>query len=133
MPDIDALENLQRVAELCRRANHVLDMGQFWSNCGTFGCLAGWAAQDPWFQDRGLQVMSATPGGNRVGVVVWWRRKNSVPYALRDFEALQEFFGLDEYQTNYLFADNPWATNVEQIKDWSDALARINEVIRGEV
>ena len=131
--NIDALENLQRVAEQCLRTNAPLDMSTFWSNCGTFGCLAGWAAQDPWFQHQGLQVLSATPAGNRAGVVVWWRRRNGVPYAIRDFDALQEFFGLDEFQTNYLFADNPWATSVEQIKDWHDALARINEVIRGEV
>jgi len=133
MANIDALENLRRVAEGCLRNNDTLNMGTFWSNCGTFGCLAGWAAQDPWFQAQGLEVMSATPAGNRVGVVVWWRRKGGVPYALRDFEALEEFFGLDTFQANYLFADNPHATNVETIKDWHDAIARINEVIRGEV
>lgn len=133
MPNVDHLRQLKRVVYEQIAADSPLDMSTFWHPCGTFGCLAGWAAHDDYFRSKGLQVMPGKYGGNYFGVLVLWLKKEGAPHAMQDFKALEHFFELDAYQACYLFGNNPDATGHDAIVDWHDALARINEVISGEV
>lgn len=138
MPHTEHLEKLQEVVRYHIAAGTPLDMSVFWHPCGTMGCVAGWAAHDPYFQDLGLQVLPGTyPGnggvGNRQGVLILWRKRNGESYAYRDFDALKVLFDLDEPQCAYLFGDAPLFTSFERIDDWHDALSRIQDVLRGDV
>lgn len=133
MPNVLHLEKLADVVRYHITADSVLDMACFWHPCGTFGCIAGWAAHDPYFKDLGLEVLPGSYAGNRAGVLVLWRRKDGKPYAYRDFDALETLFELDDYQACYLFGNNPESTGCDLIEDWDDALLRIQEVIRGDV
>jgi len=133
MPHHEHLEELARIVRHHNALGTPLDMGCFWSVCGTHGCIAGWAAQDDYFRDLGLAVMPAKVGGNRHGVLVLWQRKGGQPHALQAFDALEHLFELDAYQAAYIFGDNPIITGAETITCWGDALSRIQEVLRGDV
>lgn len=133
MPNTEHLEELTRVVRYHNAKGTPLDMSVFWHPCGTFGCIAGWAARDPYFRDLGLEVLPGAYQGNRQGVLILWRKRNGQPYAYRDFEALEVLFELDELQAAYLFGDAPLITGFDRIDDWDEALSRIGEVIRGEV
>jgi len=133
MPDIALLEHLAEVVRQRIDADSALDMSVFWHPCGTFGCVAGWAAHDPHFQALGLVVQSGTYAGNRQGAIMLQRYRAGVPYTIAGFDALTELFALDEVQVAYLFGDAPLFTGFERIIDWHDALSRIYEVLRGEV
>jgi hypothetical protein len=133
MPDLLLLEQLKRVAAQRQAEDASLDMSVFWHPCGSFGCLAGWAARDPFFAALGLKVLQGAYGGNTQGVLLWERRKDGVPYHLSSFKALEALFGLDEFQACYLFGNNPDNFGVENVIDWEDAIERIEEVIRGDV
>lgn len=133
MPNNDLLDILADIARQRQQADSPLDMSVFWHPCGTFGCLAGWAAQDERFKALGLQVLPGAYGGNQQGVLVLWRKRGGVPYAFRNFDALKELLDLDEFQACYLFGNNPDNFGVENIVDWQDCLDRIEEVRRGEV
>ncbi len=132
MPDLDKLGHLRRVVLARIETDDPLDMSVFWHPCGTFGCVAGWAAQDPFFQSIGLKVVQGRYGGNAQGVLLWERRRFGVPYTLSAFAALEELFGLDEWQACYLFGNNPEITGAEPPADWHEVLSRVDEVIRGD-
>jgi hypothetical protein len=132
MPNVLFLGELARVVRQRRAAGSPLTM-EAWARvtaCGTAHCLAGWAACDPFFRELGLRCV---PSAGPHGALFLQRRQDGKPVYLEGFEALQELFELDDYQSNYLFGDNPWASNVDRIESWDDALSRINEVIRGEI
>ena len=133
------LEQLLRVATERKHANSALDMSCWWHPCGTFGCLAGWAAHDPFFEELGLRVLPGTYAGNgsgtihNQGVLILWLRANGKPAPLNYFEALQYLFELDEHQALYLFGNNPDATMHDAIVDWDDAIERIKDVMEGRI
>lgn len=127
------LEKLQELVRYHITQDTPLDMSVFWHPCGTFGCMAGWAAHDSYFQELGLRVTSGTYKGNRQGEIVLCRQHKAQPYYIQGFEALKELFELDETQCAYLFGDAPLFTNFERIDDWHDALSRIGDVLRGDV
>lgn len=133
MPHVEHLTKLADIVRYHIAQDDPLDMSVFWHPCGTFGCLAGWAARDPYFRELGLEVLPGAYGGNRQGVLILWRRMNGQPYAYRDFDALKELFELDEVQVAYLFGDAPLMTGFERTDDWHEALSRIQEVLRGEI
>jgi hypothetical protein len=139
MPDVALLTLLEDIARARMLEDVPLDMSTFWHPCGTFGCLAGWAAQDPRFAAMGLSLEPGTYGGrtstgNRQGCLLLHRKRNGEPYMLTNFDALASLFDLDDYQVAYLFGDNdPNVTGYERIIDWMDCLERIGEVRRGEV
>lgn len=133
MPDVQLLSLLEGVAQQRLLEDAALDMSVFWHPCGTFGCLAGWAAHDRRFQQLGLQIIPGAYAGNRQGSLVLWRKRDGEPYAHRGFDALKLLFDLDEFQACYLFGNNPDNFGVENIVDWHDAIVRIGEVMRGEI
>lgn len=134
MPNNDLLDLLADIARQRKQADDPLDMSVFWHPCGSFGCLAGWAARDPRFQEMGLKVLPGAYGGNQQGVLLLERKRNGEPYTIQGFDALTQLFDLDDYQVGYLFGDqNPEVTGYERIVDWDDCLERIGEVRRGEV
>ncbi len=133
MPDRDHLSQLRRVVKERIAADSPIDMSVFWHPCGTFGCVAGWAARDPYFKAQGLSLIPGTYKGNFMGTITLRRAKMGQLLLLSDFRALRELFDLDEYQACYLFGNNPEITGCDAIVDWDDALQRVDEVMSGEV
>ena len=125
MPNTEHLEKLADVVRYHIKHDTPLDMSTWWHPCGTFGCLAGWAAQDAYFKRLGLKVTQGVYGANRTGMISF----EGFPGIL----AVERLFDLDEHQAAYLFGNNPEITGADAIEDWHEALSRINEVIRGEV
>ena len=67
-----------------------LNFDEFASDCGTYHCLAGWAACDPVFVQQGFQL---------------WRGRYTRPVfeGRGDLDAVALFFGLDEGEVKCLF------------------------------
>ena len=134
MPNKDHLTELLRVAKQRRADDVPLDMSVFWHACGTFGCLAGWAAHDPYFRQLGLQVVKGRyHTSDRTGTLWLMHYENRQFKPKMDFKALEYLFELDAYQSCYLFGNNPEITGEEPIVDWEEAVRRIEEVLNGEV
>ena len=99
----EAFIQLKRVLAAVPRRNFDL---RLWAlprpGCGTTGCAAGWAALDPWFQERGFYL--ASPDSFRVvhttqellAVPPDSRFSLSPTYnSWRGFRALSEFFDIE--------------------------------------
>ena len=70
-----------------------VDFDTFVSTCGTYQCLAGWAACDPAFIRQGFRLR----GGRYVRPVFDGRS---------DLDAVAAFFGLDDGEVKCLFGPN---------------------------
>lgn len=127
MPDVVRLEELKRILAGVRDLKGELNM-KVWV-CGTAACIGGWAARNAKFRALGLDFQTPEQCGGRHGNIVLWRK----PKPLWGFNALEHFFDLDETQANYLFADNPCATGFDPIKSFDEGIARIDEILRGEI
>ena len=82
LPHVEAMAQQGRV-----------DFDTFASECGTYQCLAGWAALDPAFIRQGFQLR----GGRYIRPVF---------EGYSDLEAVAEFFGLDSGEVKCLFGPN---------------------------
>lgn len=128
MPDLLLLDKLRDVVNDCIVKDVPLDQSTWWHPCGTFGCVAGWAAHYEPFISMGLRVV-----GGSYGNLGYYRAGNILYAGKSDIDALMLLFDLDYYQACYLFGNNPEITGQENTIDWYDALSRINEVMRGDI
>jgi len=68
----------------------------FTTNCGTSACVAGWAASDPWFIKRGLQLEVASIYGDQISAMPTYKKSTM-------FSALELFFRIDDNTATYIF------------------------------
>ena len=118
-PNIEGLRQVVRVIEeLPDDDDHQFQMGH-WMSCGTSGCLIGWAASDPWFEERGLTLRAQ--GLDTIGRMVY------LPTFEEDagFHAVMAFFNLTYDTTTYLFTADTGAA-----RDREAALNKVREYIR---
>jgi hypothetical protein len=126
MPDMDRLERLIRVLKTVRDMKGNLNP-RVWL-AGHSACFGGWAARDKGFREMGLVGQQPEEAGHRQGNIYY-----DITPRQWGFDALQKFFDLDDYQTNYLFADNPWLCGFDAARSFDEEIGRIREVLRGEV
>jgi len=65
------------------------------NQCGTVACACGWAATDPWFQERGLYVSPFNE------ILYFPSEENND--SLKDFAAIAHFFEISHESARYLF------------------------------
>lgn len=79
------------------------DMGNWMygkpAECGTVGCAVGWAASDPWFQERGLTLVK-----NRAGFPMFPRFGVEEGYG-----ACRHFFGILSGDVERLFSPDGYS------------------------
>lgn len=106
----EALLQVRRVLEKVRDEERPFNM-MFWSEkdkiphsitvpvaeCGTASCAAGWAARDPWFQERGLRLEKPYPDSDSL-----------FPKLGRQigFDAMALLLDISRRDAHYLF--DPW-------------------------
>ena len=95
----------------------VFDMAQWYDedDCGTAGCAVGWAAQDPWFNARGLYIEGRTPE------LVGYEDAEMIRHGYVDFigswEKVKIFFRLNEEDINTLFSSHEGNRSIEEVID----------------
>lgn len=126
MPDLVRLEHFVTVLKTVRDRGYGIRMRGWIS--GWNACYGGWAARDVTFQREGLIGLQPEEAGNKRGAVYL-----DVKPRLMGFDALRVFFDLDHFQTDYLFADNPWLLGFDDALTCDEEIVRIREIMRGEV
>jgi hypothetical protein len=126
MPDVVLLEAASDALRRARDAGRELYM-RAWAKAEPTRCrcLAGWIAEDPIFRGLGLIVLEPDQAQCRTGMLNF--------RDLQGFDALCSLFEIDMVQCDYLFSDNPAQTGFDAVKTFDEGIARIWEVIRGEV
>ena len=94
-------------------AEHAPDAGNY---CGTAACALGWAATDPGFRKAGLRLVWEKAGGWKAdgegydpnmgdwgAEVKFVRAGDNEEYAPEGSHAGAEFFGLSEYEAEWVF------------------------------
>ena len=93
--------------------------------CGTQACVAGWAAQDPWFRDQGFELVRE---GDSF-YPVYYQNVGPLLAQIRGWDAIDSFFGTSK-PFDWLPQEGMDATP-EQVK--AEALRRIDEAIAAEM
>lgn len=111
----DTKEKLVALADLLSKVKAKSFNLALWKNttpCGTTACAVGHAAQDAWFQDRGLSIS-------------WYIPAYTAPdgNVYSDWDAVMAFFGLNQDQAVFLFNGHYYDN-----KDLHDPLA-----VRGRI
>ena len=70
--------------------------------CGTTACAVGCAAQDPWFNERGL-TLEKNPNYKGKDIMVTLTFLD-----LHHFDAVMAFYGLNEQEVDYLFTNEAY-------------------------
>lgn len=118
---VGKLKHLRHVVERIPPERLRMDLIVEQTECGTFGCMLGWAAQDQLFQEAGLRTE-----GNYCGSVLLWRGEWK---GFRD--AGHKLFGITEFESFDLFSISYQAGEPIDTKDFtiSHGLARIDRII----
>ena len=105
------IEAINRAIEILRKVPEDQFAMEAWvqddTDCGTVCCVAGWVAQDKWFQEQGFKLrrdkMNRCTG-------VWYRPKGG--FVSFNFNACKKFFGLTDDQTEAIFFDEQKHTSL---------------------
>lgn len=119
MPNVEALEQLKRVVLDAPDDRFRMDSFDVPNACGTTRCAAGWAADDPWFQENTAIGKSFPIGPN--GLFDFRSASAST------FEGLREIFDLGDDDISAMFFPN-WRKDITK----AEVIANIDLAIAGD-
>lgn len=133
----EKLARLRRLRDVISRVPpERFDIGTWWQNdCQSIGCACGWAAQEPWFQVRGLSVQKfKNQATSKMSYELVYQAPNGRVHT--DYEASAEFFGLNGEDNQYLFSPSEYHPfryddegDPEEYCERNDLLDRLTDMI----
>jgi hypothetical protein len=134
MAKLERLEHLKTVArnipqERLRMDIYFTDAEPNTLKCGLVACLGGHAALDPVFNSLGLTTVVGDDG--EVGIVLTGKGPGYDPFDLDPIDLLIEFFGLTNFEANYLFMPAFYDTIYDQQPTNDELVEHIDHVIDG--
>lgn len=103
-------DRLLRTADILREVPDKHFSMEYWCTCGTKFCAVGWAAQDPLLKAEGLKLVNMEREFLN-------RKEKPLSPAYKTFEgwgAVEEFYGLDHDNANYLFNEEHYPKKVSK-------------------